>query len=396
MGTCIDRCRTGTRLGAERGRRPNGPGATAESDRRGMRRILCIAAVIVAAATLALAITEYAHRGSARAAPPTTVTVPAPTRAPAPIPPSPVALEPKPTPGPLTPAPPADGRDAPDPFVVRDGDRWALYTTQVGFLNVPVAVSADLATWSAPIDALPELPTWAAWGSTWAPGVLARPGRFVLYFAARSLVLGRQCIGLATASSATGPFASPDAQPLVCQSELGGSIDPYPFADLDGTAYLLWKSDENAFGHTSHLYVQRLRPDGLALDGDAVVLLANDAQWENPLIENPALLAAADTYVLLYSGGWWESAGYGTGYATCTTPLGPCVKVTTQGPVLGSGGSEVGTGGACVITGPAGDHWLAYHAWTTGALGYGNAGVRTLRFAELGWDGDSLSVTRSI
>jgi beta-xylosidase len=360
-----------------------------------MRRIVRTAAVIVAAATAALTITEYADRGSARAAPPRIVTRPAPTVAPAPIPPSQVALETKPTRAPLTPAPPVDGRDAPDPFVLRDSDRWALYTTQVGFLNVPVAVSADLATWSAPIDALPKLPTWAARGWTWAPGVLARRDGFVLYFAARSSALGLQCIGVASASSATGPFAGPDAEPLVCQSELGGSIDPYPFVDRDGTAYLLWKSDENAFGHTSHLYGQRLRPDGLALEGDAVFLLANDAQWESPLIENPAMLAEADTYALLYSGGWWESAGYGTGYATCTTPLGPCLKVTTQGPMLGSAGSEAGTGGACVITGPAGDHWLAYHAWSTRAVGYGNAGVRTLRFAELGWDGDALSATRS-
>jgi hypothetical protein len=92
--------------------------------------------------------------------------------------------------------------------------------------------------------------------------------------------------------------------------------------------------------------------------------------------------------VLLYSGGWWESAGY----ATCTTPLGPCVKVTTEGPVLGSESRELGTGGACVITGAAGDGWLAYHAWTTGAVGYGNGGVRSLRFAPVAWDGSRLTV----
>jgi beta-xylosidase len=362
-----------------------------------MRRTVLLAALLVAVATLATAITEYADEGSARPVSPTAGTAAAPSVVPAPTPPPPPAApEPTAAPDPLSPVPPADGRDAPDPFVVRDGDRWALYTTQVGFMNVPVAVSDDLATWSAPVDALPELPLWSEWGSTWAPGVLRRPGGFVLYFAARSRALGLQCIGVATASSAAGPFVSPDPEPLVCQSELGGSIDPYPFVDRDGRAYLLWKSDENAFGNTSHLYGQRLRPDGLAVEGDAVNLLANDAGWETPLIENPALLAAADTYVLLYSGGWWESAGYGTGYATCTTPLGPCVKVTTEGPVLGSQGTEAGTGGACVMTGLAGDHWLAYHAWTTGAVGYGSTGVRALRFAKLEWRGDSLSVTRAV
>jgi hypothetical protein len=65
----------------------------------------------------------------------------------------------------LAPQPPADGRDAPDPFVLEDRDRWVLYSTQVGFLNVPVATAPDLATWSPPADALPTLPARAEWGA---------------------------------------------------------------------------------------------------------------------------------------------------------------------------------------------------------------------------------------
>lgn len=37
----------------------------------------------------------------------------------------------------LAPQPPAGCRDAPDPVVVHDGDRWALFSTQAGFLIVP-------------------------------------------------------------------------------------------------------------------------------------------------------------------------------------------------------------------------------------------------------------------
>ena len=50
-------------------------------------------------------------------------------------------------------------------------------------------------------------------------------------------------------------------------------------------------------------------------------------------------------YVLLYSGGWWESAGYATGYATCDSPLGPCAKVTTERPLHTNGGGVAGPGG---------------------------------------------------
>lgn len=304
--------------------------------------------------------------------------------------------DPAPTPPPaaLAPQPPADGRDAPDPFVLEDSDRWVLYSTQVGLFNVPVATAPDLATWSPPADALPKLPVWAEWGRTWAPGVMARPGGFVLYFAARSRATGTQCIGAATSTSATGPFTSSAAEPLVCQPELGGSIDPYPFVDADGTPYLLWKADGNAVGSASVLFAQPLGPAGLTLAGDAIPLLQNDATWETPLIENPALLRVDGRYLLLYSGGWWESDTYATGYAACDTPLGPCTKLTTEHPLHASDPGVAGPGGATVITGPAGDMWLAHHGWAPGVIGYAAGGARSLRFASLRWDGAQLTVHR--
>ena len=295
-------------------------------------------------------------------------------------------------PQPLAPLSPADGRDAPDPFVLQDGGRWVVYSTQVGLMNVPVATSPDLADWTPPADALPTLPSWAEWGRTWAPGVLARPGGFVLYFAARSAATAGQCIGVATSTSATGPFVSDAAEPLVCQPQLGGSIDPTPFVDDDGSPYLLWKADGNAVGSASVLFAQRLGPDGLTLVGDAAPLLRNDAAWEDPLIENPALVRVGGQYVLLYSGGWWESDGYATGYATCTTPIGPCAKATTDGPLHATDPSVAGPGGASVVTGPAGDVWLAHHGWAPGAVGYDAGGARSLRFVALTWDGARLAV----
>jgi beta-xylosidase len=292
----------------------------------------------------------------------------------------------------LTPRPPEHDRDVPDPFLLNDGVRWVLYSTQVGLTNVPVATTPDLATWSPPTDALPELPAWAEWGHTWAPGALRRPGGFVLYFTARHRAMGLQCIGASTSRSATGPFTATGPEPLVCQQDLGGSIDPHPFVDIDGTTYLLWKADGNAIGRTSTLFSQRLRQDGLALEGHATALLSNDAAWEAPLVENPALLRVEGRYVLLYSGGWWESNGYATGYATCASPAGPCGKVTTERPLHRSDGEVAGPGGACVITGPAADMWLAHHGWTPGAVGYAAGGARSLHFRSLQWDGTRLNV----
>jgi hypothetical protein len=161
---------------------------------------------------------------------------------------------------PLVPAPPPDRRDAPDPFVLADGDRYLLYSTQVGFHNVPVATSPYLSNWSPPADALPQLPAWAGWGRTWAPGVVRLGNQYLLYFAAHDSRSGRQCIGVAASKTAEGPFAATATEPLVCQTGLGGSIDPHPFVDDDGTAYLLWKADGNAIGLASTLFAQTLAP----------------------------------------------------------------------------------------------------------------------------------------
>ena len=326
------------------------------------------------------------HEAGASPPDPAPTPAPRPEQAPAP------RGEPSETPERLSPQPPADGRDAPDPTLVHDGHHWALFSTQVDFINVPVAISDDLRQWSHPVDALPALPAWAAWGRTWAPGVAPLGDGYLLYFTAHHQPSGRQCIGVATSATATGPFASDATDPLVCQTDLGGSIDPYPFIDVDGSAYLLWKADGNAIGQTSTLFAQQLRPDGLALTGQPNALLNSDAAWERPLIENPALVPTGRSYTLLYSGGWWESAGYATGYATCHTPLGPCTKATTDRPLLATGGDQAGPGGASVITGPASDQWLAYHAWNPSAVGYSDGGARSLHFASLSWEADQLVV----
>ena len=61
---------------------------------------------------------------------------------------------------------------------------------------------------------------------------------------------------------AEGPFEDHPEAPLVCQRELGGSIDPYPYRDADGRLYLFWKNDGNCCAQPVHLWVQPLADDG--------------------------------------------------------------------------------------------------------------------------------------
>jgi beta-xylosidase len=179
--------------------------------------------------------------------------------------------------------------DFPDPFVLLAGDRFFAYGTQTGDTNVQVMESADLAGWQHRGDALPELPSWAGWGRTWAPAVLPRDGSYVMYYAVRYEAAGRQAISVATASDPAGPFVDRSSEPLIFQEDRAGSIDPSPFVDADGAAYLLWRSDDNAIDRPASLWGAPLRPDGLALAGEPAEVLRHDAAWEKPLIEAPSL-----------------------------------------------------------------------------------------------------------
>jgi beta-xylosidase len=250
--------------------------------------------------------------------------------------------------------------------------------------NVPVMTSSDLASWSAIADALPTLPAWASPGNTWAPAVVSRPGRYLLYYTTTETASGRQCISVATSATPAGPFADSSAGPLVCQRSLGGSIDPYPFVDPKGTLYLLWKSDDNAIGAPTALWSRQLSADGLgfAAWSRAVQLLAEQPTgWHVP-IEGPAMVWSHNRYFLFYGGGPWNSAASGIGYATCRSPLGPCVDQTPTVPWLATGSTgPVGPQGPTVFTDLTGALRLGFAGWN-GATGY-PAGVRAFWTAPL-------------
>lgn len=279
--------------------------------------------------------------------------------------------------------PPVYPRDFPDPFVLRVGSTYYAYATQTGNTNVQAIRSTDLVTWDDLGDALPALPSWAGPGRTWAPTVLRRGDQYVLYYTVREPSSDRQCISVAVARHPEGPFRDVSTEPLIFQLERGGSIDPSPFVDADGSAYLLWKSDDNALDRPSSLWGQALTADGLALTGAATELLRRDRDWERPLIEAPAMVRHARRYYLFYSANWWESSRYAIGYASGPTALGPFRKLTRRGPWTGSGEEAAGPGGQEFFTDSDGAVQMAYHAWTPGAVGYAAGGARSLRIASI-------------
>jgi beta-xylosidase len=255
---------------------------------------------------------------------------------------------------------PVYNRDFPDPFVLQAGSTYYAYATNGAGEQVQTATSHDFLHWSAGPDALPKLGKWAYPGSTWAPSVLRRrDGTYVLYYTASR---GTQCIGRAVAPSPLGPFVDRWSKPLVCQRGLGGSIDPSPFRDADGSLYLYWKNDGNSIGRPTEIWAQRLSPDGTRLLGAPHKTgETNDRVWEGHVVEGPTMWRHGGRYYLFYSGGNYADDTYGVGYATCTGPFGPC-KDARENPILHTRCRAHGPGGESIIV-VRGQAWMVYHAW---------------------------------
>ncbi len=259
--------------------------------------------------------------------------------------------------------------DFPDPFVLPVGSLYYAFATNSAAGNIQIIQSVDLTHWTTVGDALPHLAPWAKPGATWAPSVLQRGSTFVLYYSAIYGPSNEQCISAAVATDPQGPYVDDSQWPIVCQLAAGGSIDPTPFVDSDGTPYLVWKS-QGANGQPATLWSQQLQPDGTTLVGTAPApLLVPTRTWQHGYVEGPAMIESGGKYLLFYSGSDWKTASYGVGYATCSGPLGPCTDQSAQ-PLLASQSGFSGPGGPSLFTDSQGNLWLAFAAWLPGEVGF--------------------------
>lgn len=250
-----------------------------------------------------------------------------------------------------TPFVPVFAHNFPDPFILPYKGEFLAYATnpEGAAANVQMARSTDLLTWNLVQtdgklhDAMPDLPPWAREGWTWAPELMWHRDGYLLYFTAKEAKSGLQCVGVAEANDPRGPFTSKATEPLVCQRELGGTIDPHAFRDQDGQLYLYFKNDGNhpEFRKPTDIFAQRLTPDGLRLAGEPVALLRNDQEWEAHVIESPTMVRQDGRYVLFYSANHfgWEPhqplSPYAMGFARCEGPMGPCIDAASN-PILQS------------------------------------------------------------
>jgi beta-xylosidase len=192
-------------------------------------------------------------------------------------------------------------------------------------------------------------------------------------------------VGVATSGSPTGPFADQgpldtpvpstdqSGRPVGCGDDAGYSnIDPAPFVDTGGSAYLYVSTDRACATPQPHgtcplaptISVIPLTSDLLHAAGPRQALFSGGQSWEQSgstfVVENPWMRKDGSAYHLLYSGGSYKEH-YGMGYATGSSPTGPFAK-SPDNPILGDGPGAVSAGGGMAVTGPHGGTWLVYHA----------------------------------
>ncbi len=242
----------------------------------------------------------------------------------------------------------------------------------------------------SPHDAMPTRPAWvnpSRW-EIWAPSLIKIGAKYELYFASHRTgavdLPNDQCIGRAVSTKAMGPY-TPEANPIYCGSAKrqaganpwgNGALDPEVIRGADGKLYLFMALSRTA----DTIGAIRLDSAGRPVGGintppailASVSLPFHDGSDDGRLdpggfLENPSMIyePQSKTYLLFYSAGHWFTDRYLTGFARCSTPVGPCA-LDRRGPFLKSGSSRTGPGGLTAYTGADGKPRVAYASWTRG------------------------------
>ena len=222
------------------------------------------------------------------------------------------------------------------------------------------ARSRDLVHWERLDDALPRKPAWASGKQQfWAPHVIYDDSRrqFFMYYSAEPDSSDGKCIGVAAATSATGPFTD-SGSPLVCGEGIE-SIDPMAFDDpVSGRRLLYWGSGGRP------IRVRELAADRIHFaDAPArPVLLADEKEDYSSLVEGAWVIYRGGAYYLFYSGDHCcrRAPRYAVMVARAASPFGPFEKFGR--PILERSEAWVAPGHCSVLSDDAGSDWLIYHA----------------------------------
>jgi len=174
--------------------------------------------------------------------------------------------------------------DYSDPDAIRVGDDYYLVASSFNCVpGLPILHSKDLVNWGLIGHALPKQPPFDVFdkvqhgGGVWAPCIRYHNNEFYIYYPDPDYG-----IYMVKATNPAGPWS----EPLLVQPGKG-LIDPSPFWDTDGKAYLVYALAGSRAGVKSVILINRMAPDGTKLTGNSVMLI--DGHKNHPTIEGPKM-----------------------------------------------------------------------------------------------------------
>ncbi len=186
--------------------------------------------------------------------------------------------------------------DYSDPDIVRVGEDF--YMTASSFCDIPglpVLHSKDLVNWTLIGHAIEEMPEYAQsapdpshGNAVWAPAIRHHNGEFYIYYGDPDLG-----IFMTKAKDPAGRW-----EPLTLVYKAKGVIDPCPFWDEDGKAYLAHGYAGSRAGLKSIIGMIEMTPDGKSTIGQDRIIY--DGHIENETIEG-AKMYKRDGWYYIFS-----------------------------------------------------------------------------------------------
>lgn len=196
--------------------------------------------------------------------------------------------------------------DYSDPDVIRVGDTWYMTASSFNYVpGLPILTSRDLVNWKLVNYALDRIPDGKydrpqhAKG-VWAPAIRYHDGRFFIYYG-----MPDEGIFMVCAKDPSGKWEEP-----VTVLEGKGLIDPCPFWDDDGKAWLIHGYAKSRIGFKSYLGIFPMSADGKSAIGEDHFLY-NGVETQ-PTIEGPKVYKRNGYYYILAPAGGvkkgWQTA----------------------------------------------------------------------------------------
>ncbi|NLZ80210.1 MAG: glycosyl hydrolase 43 family protein [Clostridiales bacterium] len=187
--------------------------------------------------------------------------------------------------------------DYSDPDVIRVGDTYFLTASSFNYVpGLPILVSKDLVNWKLVNYAIKNLPYEAydrpahAKG-VWAPSIRYHNCEYWIFVG-----FPDEGIFMLHTKDPLGEWSEP-----ICVREAKGFIDPCPFWDEDGKAYVIHAYAKSRIGFKSKLGIFPMSPDGTTCIGEDTFIY--DGTKTQPTIEGPKVLKRDGYYYIFAPAG---------------------------------------------------------------------------------------------